>query len=48
MLYVTEDFAGKPQIMEPTKLPEFGWFDMDALPEPLSRFTVDAVKFLRG
>lgn len=48
MIYVTEDFAGEPQIMEPTKLPECGWFDMDALPEPLSRFTKDAVRFLRG
>jgi ADP-ribose pyrophosphatase YjhB (NUDIX family) len=46
VLYVTEDFAGEPRIMEPEKLPEFGWFDLAALPKPLSKFVVDAVKYL--
>jgi 8-oxo-dGTP diphosphatase len=45
-IYLTEDFSGEPRIMEPDKLPEFGWFDIDALPAPLSRFTADAVKHL--
>ena len=47
LIYVTEDFAGEPQVMEPEKLPEFGWFALDALPEPLSRFARDAVAALR-
>ena len=43
-IYVTEDFEGEPQVIEPEKLPEFGWFSLDSLPSPLSRFTSDAVK----
>lgn len=46
LIYVTEDFAGEPRIMEPEKLPEFGWFALDDLPAPLSRFTADAVQAL--
>ena len=48
LIYVTEDFAGEPQVMEPEKLPEFGWFALDDLPAPLSRFTADAVKALES
>ncbi|MGJ7038206.1 NUDIX domain-containing protein [Shinella sp. BE166] len=48
LIYVTEDFAGEPRVMEPEKLPEFGWFALDALPSPLSRFAADAVKALRS
>ena len=33
--------------MEPEKLPEFGWFTLENLPSPLSRFAADAVKALR-
>ncbi|MCT7666625.1 NUDIX domain-containing protein [Shinella kummerowiae] len=47
LIYVTEDFAGEARVMEPEKLPEFGWFPLDALPAPLSRFAADAVKALR-
>ena len=46
MIYVTDDFTGEPSIMEPEKLPEFGWFDIDALPEKVSKFTLDAVEHL--
>jgi len=46
LIYVTEDFAGEASVMEPEKLPEFGWFPLDALPAPLSRFAADAVKAL--
>ena len=46
LIYVTEDFSGEPRVMEPEKLPEFGWFALDALPSPLSRFAGDAVKAL--
>lgn len=45
-IYVSEDFSGEPRVMEPEKLPEFGWFPLDALPAPLSRFTADAVEAL--
>ena len=48
LIYVTEDFSGEARVMEPEKLPEFGWFPLDALPSPLSRFAADAVKALRG
>ncbi|HEV7247745.1 MAG TPA: NUDIX domain-containing protein [Shinella sp.] len=47
LIYVTEDFAGEPRVMEPEKLPEFGWFALDALPSPLSRFAADTVKALQ-
>ena len=48
IIYKTTDIAGEPRVMEPEKLPEFGWFDLDALPSPLSRFAADAVKALNG
>jgi len=46
LIYVSEDFSGEPRVMEPEKLPEFGWFALDALPAPLSRFAADAVAAL--
>ncbi len=46
LIYVTEDFTGEPRVMEPEKLPEFGWFDIDALPEKVSKFTLHAVGYL--
>lgn len=39
LLYRTIDFSGEPQLTEPDKLSDFGWFPLDALPEPLSAFT---------
>jgi len=47
IMYLTTDFIGEPQVMEPEKLPEFGWFDLENLPKPLSRFVADAVEHLR-
>lgn len=47
MIYVTWEFSGEPQLTEPDKLSEFGWFSLDALPQPLSRFTADAAEALR-
>ena len=47
LIYMTEDFSGEARVVEPEKLPEFGWFPLDALPAPLSRFAADAVKALR-
>lgn len=48
LIYVTEDFSGEPRVMEPEKLPEFGWFSLNDLPQPLSRFTAAAVAALRA
>jgi ADP-ribose pyrophosphatase YjhB (NUDIX family) len=48
VIYATEEFSGEPRVMEPEKLPEFGWFALDALPQPLSRFAADAVASLRA
>ncbi|MCF3639028.1 NUDIX domain-containing protein [Rhizobium sp. TRM95111] len=48
MIYRALDAAGEPRVMEPETLPEYGWFPLDALPQPLSRFAADAVKALRG
>ncbi|HEV7322715.1 MAG TPA: NUDIX domain-containing protein [Ensifer sp.] len=47
MIYVSRHFSGEPEITEPHKLSEFGWFELDALPQPLSRFSADAVHALR-
>jgi ADP-ribose pyrophosphatase YjhB (NUDIX family) len=48
LIHVTADFTGEPRVTEPDKMPEFGWFDLDALPQPISKFTVDAVKHLKA
>ncbi|MBP1856957.1 NUDIX hydrolase [Rhizobium herbae] len=48
LIYVTEDFSGEPQLTEPDKLSEIGWYPLDALPQPLSLFARDAVKALRA
>ncbi|WP_454849586.1 NUDIX domain-containing protein [Rhizobium binxianense] len=46
LLYVTRDFTGEPQLTEPDKLSEFGWFSRSQLPEPLSAFTRAAIAAL--
>ena len=46
IIYKTSDISGEAQVTEPEKLPEFGWFALDDLPEPLSRFAADAVEAL--
>ncbi|WP_046120920.1 NUDIX hydrolase [Ensifer aridi] len=46
LIYVTEDFSGEPRLTEPDKLSEIGWFDLTALPQPLSRFAADAIRAL--
>ncbi|OCP37584.1 NUDIX hydrolase [Ensifer sp. LC163] len=48
MIYVTDDFSGEPQLTEPDKLSDIGWYDLDALPQPLSRFAADAVGAIRA
>ena len=47
LIYVTRYIAGEARVVEPDKLPEFGWFALDALPSPLSRFAADAIAALK-
>lgn len=47
LLYKTEDVTGEPRLVEPDKLSDFGWFDLDDLPKPLSAFTTSILGFLR-
>lgn len=47
LLYKTTDIQGEPQLTEPDKLSAIGWFDLDALPEPLSAFTRVLLPLLR-
>ena len=47
LLYRTTDIAGEPRLTEPDKLSAIEWFDLDALPEPLSAFTRALLPFLR-
>ena len=46
IIYRTEDITGEASVMEPEKLPEYGWFALDDLPQPLSKFAADTVKAL--
>ncbi|MDX3924870.1 MAG: NUDIX domain-containing protein [Shinella sp.] len=48
LIFTTRDISGEAKIMEPEKLPEFGWFFLDRLPQPLSRFAADAVRALQA
>ncbi len=47
LLYKTDDIDGEPQLTEPDKLSDFGWFELDALPEPLSAFTAAVLPYLK-
>lgn len=47
LLYKTDNVIGEAQLTEPDKLSDFGWFDLDDLPEPLSAFTKAILPFLR-
>lgn len=47
LIYLARDVTGEARIVEPDKLPEFGWFALDDLPDPLSRFAADAVAALK-
>lgn len=48
LIYVTDDFSGEPKLTEPDKLSDIGWYALDSLPQPLSRFAEDAVAALRA
>lgn len=47
LLYVSDDTTGEPQLTEPDKISEIGWFDLDQLPQPLSVFTQAVLTYLR-
>ena len=46
LLYQAESFEGEPQLTEPDKLTDFGWFGRSELPRPLSEFAAAAVALL--
>lgn len=33
--FLCKDFQGEPQVLEPDEITEWGWFALDALPEPM-------------
>lgn len=45
-VYLVEDFDGEPAIRETHALSDWGWFDLDDLPSPLTQATRDAVRAL--
>lgn len=47
LIYVTSDIKGEPQLTEPDKLADIGWYDLDALPSPLSDFARVTVEHLK-
>ncbi|MCQ2004082.1 NUDIX domain-containing protein [Rhizobium sp. NRK18] len=47
LIYVSRNSRGEPQLTEPDKLSDFGWYDLDDLPRPLSAFATAAVAALR-
>ncbi|MBX4969956.1 NUDIX domain-containing protein [Rhizobium binae] len=46
ILYLARDIEGEPQLTEPDKLSDFGWFALTDLPMPLSAFTRAAIAAL--
>lgn len=48
MIYVAREFSGEPQLTEPDKLSEMGWFDLSDLPQPLSVFSDRAFAALKS
>ncbi|MGO4351032.1 NUDIX domain-containing protein [Rhizobium sp. RAF36] len=46
LLYIADEFRGNPEITEPDKLSDFGWFGRNELPQPLSEFARAAIDFL--
>lgn len=48
LIYLTTEFSGEPQLTEPDKLSELGWFDPDSPPAPLSEFAATAFAALKA
>lgn len=47
LIYVSHDSQGEARLTEPDKLSDFGWFELDATPTPLSAFATAAIAELR-
>ncbi|KQW28643.1 DNA mismatch repair protein MutT [Rhizobium sp. Root274] len=47
LLYKATETKGEPQLTEPDKLSEIGFFALDDLPQPLSVFTRAVLPYLR-
>lgn len=47
-VFLVETFIGEPAIREPDALAEMGWFDLSALPAPLTEATQQALQALEG
>ena len=47
-VFLVETFIGEPAIREPDALAEMGWFDLSALPAPLTEATLQALQALEG
>ena len=47
-VYLATQFEGTPHLVEPEKHSDFGWFALDALPEPLTESTRVAARHLRS
>src|SRR6185312_9971465 len=46
--FLARHVSGEPRIMEPEKCTAIGWFQLDALPEPLSLVTQDDLQMYRA
>jgi 8-oxo-dGTP diphosphatase len=46
LIYIAREFTGEPQLTEPQKLSDFGWFGRNDLPSPLSEFAQAAIAHL--
>ncbi|MFC8680315.1 NUDIX domain-containing protein [Microbacterium ureisolvens] len=46
--FVCDAWDGEPQILEPRKCAELGWFDLDALPERVPGYEREALAALRA
>ena len=42
LIYVTDEFSGEPRLVEPDKHADLQFFDLNDLPQPLSRFAEHA------
>lgn len=43
-VFVADWKSGEPEVLEPDKLTEWGWYDWDMLPQPLLRSTSNFLK----
>ena len=46
-IYLFAEYSGIPKIMEPEKHLDLGWFDIDALPQPITKAVSDAIAALK-